>query len=220
MSIKQTNLKYRTPSIAIILDDERLIAECFALLVRSWDYFQSVHTFDDEHDMLPFMANLSDTTPVILYTDYYLANKTIIPLIGEIRRHCKPAKIIVVSSISNPALISHLLSYRIDGLLSKSSTQAEFRESTHSVSSGKRYIDSKIAHLLETENNKQTTLRFTSREIEILHYTSLGLTVDDTAKRIHLSRHTIAAHRRKMMVKAGCSNVVELLAYARKIELI
>lgn len=44
--------------------------------------------------------------------------------------------------------------------------------------------------------------------------------MDAVAAKLSLSRHTIAAHRRKMFEKAGVNNIADLFAYAKKIELI
>jgi len=54
----------------------------------------------------------------------------------------------------------------------------------------------------------------TMREKEILGYLAKGLTSDQVAVQLSLSKHTIDTHRRKMLKKTGCKNTVEMLGVA------
>ncbi|WP_183876756.1 LuxR C-terminal-related transcriptional regulator [Pedobacter sp. AK017] len=50
--------------------------------------------------------------------------------------------------------------------------------------------------------------------MEFLQYFARGLSIVHTAEQAHLSKHKIAAHRRKMMSKVCINSITELLAYA------
>ncbi|WP_157501551.1 helix-turn-helix transcriptional regulator [Echinicola vietnamensis] len=54
------------------------------------------------------------------------------------------------------------------------------------------------------------------RELEILQLFTQGFSIDRTAELVHLSRHTIVSHRRKMMKKTGSKTILELLAFSQK----
>jgi len=57
------------------------------------------------------------------------------------------------------------------------------------------------------------------REIEILHYFAQGFSVNETAEKFFLSKHTVVSHRRKMMRKTNTNTITELLSYVRKMGL-
>ena len=59
-----------------------------------------------------------------------------------------------------------------------------------------------------------------SREIEILRYFAQGFSVNETAEKFFLSKHTVVSHRRKMMKKTKTNTITELLSYVRKTGLI
>ncbi|MGV3763420.1 LuxR C-terminal-related transcriptional regulator [Parapedobacter sp.] len=205
--------------IAIVYDDHRLFAETFAAVLEKLQLFKSVHLFaDDEHAYRQFMVKHFDT-PVYLFLDYYLPQNNALTLINETRRINKKTHIVVVSSITTPSLIAHILTYNPHGFISKSCGVDIVVECLSTISQGERYmcpVTREIAH----SDPRVDEVPFTARELEMLRYFAQGLSVIDTANKTHLSKHTVVAHRRKMMTKAGVNSITELLAYARNKELI
>ncbi|WP_236978981.1 response regulator transcription factor [Membranihabitans maritimus] len=204
---------------AIVFDDHRLFAESFGNLIEQMDIFRNVHTIFDDRELVNYLMNERSGFQIYLFADFYLQGKTFIPMINELRRIHNNFVIIIVSSVTNPILINEILSYPIHGFLSKSSKTPEIIDCKNSIDSGKLYISPTIQKILD-ESGTAFKLPFTDREIEVIQYFAKGLTVDETAAEMNLSRHTVAAHRSKMMNKAGCKNIIQLLAFARKVELI
>lgn len=205
--------------IAIVYDDHLLFAETFAAVLEKLQLFKSVHLFaDDEHAYRQFMVKHFDV-PVYLFLDYYLPQNNALTLISETRRINKKVRIVVVSSITTPSLIAHILTYSPHGFISKSCGVDIVIECLRTISQGERYmcpVTREIAH----SDPRVDEVPFTARELEMLRYFAQGLSVIDTANKTHLSKHTVVAHRRKMMTKAGVNSITELLAYARNKELI
>jgi len=206
--------------IAVIYDDHLLFAESFSAVLERLSLFRSVHLFvDDEHAYLQFLIKNFDI-PVYLFLDYYLPQKNALTLINETRRINKKARIIVVSSVSSPSLISHIITYNPNGFLSKSCGVDIVITCLQTIAQGKTYICPQIQEVMKTKVLRDDEILFTARELEMLHYFAQGLTIIETAERTHLSKHTIVAHRRKMMMKAGVNSITGLLAYAKNHELI
>lgn len=61
---------------------------------------------------------------------------------------------------------------------------------------------------------------FTPREIEVLTFLCQGLTTREIAQEIYLSTHTIESHKKNMIQKLGCRNLVQLIVYAVKNKLV
>ena len=55
---------------------------------------------------------------------------------------------------------------------------------------------------------------FSKREQEILKLVLEGKSSVAIAKRLHISKHTVDSHRKKILVKSGCSSLAELGAKA------
>jgi len=205
--------------IAIVYDDHLLFAETFAAVLEKLRLFKSVHLFaDDEHAYRQFMVKHFDV-PVYLFLDYYLPQNNALTLISETRRINKKARIVVVSSITTPSLIAHILTYSPHGFISKSCGVDIVIECLRTISQGERYM-CPVTREIASSEPRVDEVPFTARELEMLRYFAQGLSVIDTANKTHLSKHTVVAHRRKMMTKAGVNSITELLAYARNKELI
>lgn len=208
----------RKNTIAIIFDDHSLFADAFSALIERLELFQAVHTFTHEKEFTRFLVKNSPA-PICLFLDYYLKDKNALPLINECRRLNRHTTVIVISAVVNPVTVTNIIAYRPDGFISKVSGFSTILECLSVVGRGEQYICPVIQEILATKNSTNP-LPFTARELEILQYFAQGLSIAQTADQTHLSKHTIVAHRRKMMAKANVNSITELLAYARNRELI
>lgn len=208
----------KTQAIAIVCDDHLLFSDSFSALIERLELFQSVHTVSEERELVSFLIKHSES-PIYLFLDYYLKNKNGLPLINEARRLNKHITIIVMSSVISPITITNILSYNPNGFVSKSSGFNAIVECLTIINQGKQYISPAISEIVSS-TNPTIELLFTARELEVLHYFAHGLSIAQTAERTNLSKHTIVAHRRKMMAKVKVNSITELLFYARKQELI
>ena len=74
------------------------------------------------------------------------------------------------------------------------------------------FIQSKISNIFKNP--------FTKREIEIIKEIQVGGSNHDIAKRLHVSHHTIATHRKNIFSKCDCHSVLGLLLYAKRLKII
>jgi len=75
-----------------------------------------------------------------------------------------------------------------------------------------RYRDN-IHHDINPEHAKAYEL--SSREMEMVRLLAKGLSSEEIAKKMFLSRHTIDTHRRNILNKTGARNTIELLNMIR-----
>jgi len=198
---------------AIVLDDQRIFSESFSIVLEKYRLFSSVIPFSEISDLIDYLVH-NDTKNTVIFADYYLENEYITAYLNQLKNMSANAKIIILSCITNPTLIHELKGMNIHGIISKNEALSEIKTCIDYLESNKKYFSPFVLKIL----NEYDTIRhiiFTPREIQILGYFAKGHTVDKTAENLNLSRHTIAAHRRKMMAKINCSNITELLSYAR-----
>jgi len=106
-----------------------------------------------------------------------------------------------------------------DGVIGKTAKADALIDCIHEVANGGQYLSDEIREIMARDNGERA-VPFTSREIELLRYFARGLSINDTAEELKLSRHTIAAHRRKMMAKTNTSSITGLLSAAQKLSVI
>jgi two-component system, NarL family, response regulator FusR len=205
-------------AIAAVYDDHHLFADSFSALIERLGIFRSTHMFTEERELIRFLIKHSQT-PLYLFLDFYLKDKNALPLLNEIKRLNRQAIIIVVSSVTNPLTVANILSYNPRAMISKSSGFDTLIHCLTAIERGDQYFCPVVSELAASAKQSHD-LPFTSRELEILQYFARGLSIAHTAEQAHLSKHTVVAHRRKMMAKAQVNSITELLAYARNKELI
>lgn len=200
---------------AFVLDDHNLFAESFSMLLEGAGIFNSVCFYSNPEALLDHISQQRNpsATPYF-FLDYYLKDQTVISTLNKIKQIIKEAKIIIISGDPTPDIIARLLDYNVDGIIPKAASMQEVVDCMKALRIGEHYYAPEVREVIEELGNRQNQL--TLREIEILEHFSKGLTVDETARLMFLSRHTIAAHRRKMFKKTGSNNIAELLNFARK----
>ncbi|MCW8310788.1 response regulator transcription factor [Sphingobacterium sp. InxBP1] len=154
---------------------------------------------------------------IYLFLDYYLAGENGLALLPEINRLNKQAKIIFVTGAVSPLVIRTLSQYGPDGILSKSCGIDNLVNCIEAIKNGNKFIDPFFQKLIE---DMPKPVRFTAREIELLKLFAEGASIAETAKKTFLSPHTVVAHRRKMMAKANCQSITQMLHFAKEHELI
>lgn len=202
---------------AVVLDDHRLFADSFALLLQRTGNIDVVQSFSETEDFFQFLRSFG-TANLFVFLDYYFPNENGLTILTEIRRINGKAKIIFVTSASAPAVVRSILQYRPQGLLSKFGDIQTLSACITAVKKNTFFVHPDFQRLMLETN--RTTVTFTPREIELLKYFSQGYSIAETAAKTFLSPHTIVAHRRKMMAKAKCHSIAEMLTYARDNDLI
>lgn len=207
----------KTNVIAIVFDDHLLFADSFSALIERLELFHAVHIFSDKKELTNLLIKHSDT-PIYLFLDYYIKNENSLTIINEVKRLNRQVIIIVMSSVVSPIAVKNILDYKPQGFVSKSSGFNTILQCLNTIANGNQYICPVIHEIIE-QTHYIGTMPFSVRELEILQYFAQGYSIMHTAERVHLSKHTIVAHRRKMMSKVNVNSITELLSYAREREL-
>ncbi|MEU4312759.1 response regulator transcription factor [Nocardia sp. NPDC024068] len=119
---------------------------------------------------------------------------------------------LIVTSHGRPGYLKRALATGVRGFLPKTTSAATLAEVIRTVHAGGRYVDPELA--AEAISAGDTVL--TAREADVLEYALDGSSVDDIARRIHLSPGTIRNYLSSAMAKLGVSNRYEAALKARE----
>ncbi|WP_166333122.1 response regulator transcription factor [Sphingobacterium chungjuense] len=201
---------------AFVLDDHQLFADSFTLLLERYMHFENVQSFSKAEDLIAHMTEFG-TKEVYVFLDYYLYNDNGLQVFSEIKRLNKKAYIIFITSAVSTSVIRNLILAKPHGILSKSSDVPTMIQVTNDVVKGEISIDKNLQDILDTFDQVPA---FTPRELQLLKHFSLGSSISEVAEKMFLSKHTIVAHRRKMMAKADCNSIGQLIRFAHDNDLI
>jgi len=202
---------------AVILDDHQLFADSFSLLLEKYRFFEYIHLFYTAEEFSDFLISLG-RQDIYVFLDYYLQDKSGLSLLPDIKRLNKNARVVFVTSATSPDVIQNILLAKPYGIISKLCDPATLIECMQHLDTKEPFLDTYVQKILE--DHRAIILNFTPRELELLRYFANGMSIAETADKVSLSVHTIISHRRKMMNKANCHSIGQLVKYARDHELI
>lgn len=135
-----------------------------------------------------------------------------IDTVVELQRITPGAGTLIVTSHGRPGYLKRALSAGVRGFLPKTTSAATLAEVIRTVHNGGRYVDPELA--AEAISAGDTVL--TAREADVLEFAADGASVDDIARRAHLSPGTTRNYLSSAMSKLGVSNRYEAALKARE----
>jgi len=195
---------------AFILDNHLLFAESFRCLLQSMNLFTIVRQSNHGEDM---WKSLRSELITHLFLDCHTPGVHISTMVREIRKSYPAINLIITDTTQNIFVAQRLLSGGAKALLSKSAGIAELTVCLRTIEIGREYISPEIKVLLKEHANILHPINFTDKEIQVLQFIANGFTIIKTAELLHVSKHTIIAHRRNMMEKSGVSSAASLVKF-------
>ena len=126
-------------------------------------------------------------------------------------------KVLVISVDLNPKHIVALIDEGINGFISKDVQAEELNEAINAVMLGMGYYGKIIMTLVDevaTAADEDISKMLTQRELEVMELCAQGMSAQDIAEKLCLSRRTIEGHKSRIFEKMGFKNVGELINYA------
>jgi len=136
----------------------------------------------------------------------------VLELVATFRRLRPQLAVIVLGVETDPEHIERVIGAGAKGYLSHSANEAELRMAIEVVRDGSVWAPRKVmARLLETSRQEHagtavTPIKFTSRELEVLHLLVLGHPNRQIASALGVDEGTVKAHMGRLMRKAGVDN--------------
>lgn len=209
---------FRFPVSILIADDHKLITDGLATILSIEKDIEHIHTARNGSQAVELVLQ-NQIDCVIMDINMPVLNG--LEATKLIKQQKPNVKVIVVSMLSDAAIVTKMLRAGADAFINKDSGKAELLEAIGEVMAGKKYISPDISAQLFTrpaerkadaEDNNQK--RLTLREIEILGYIADGLTNQKIAERLFLSTVTVETHRKNMLAKLNLKNTASLIRYA------
>ncbi|MFI6172259.1 response regulator [Nocardia sp. NPDC051052] len=130
----------------------------------------------------------------------------------ELQRLTPGAGTLIVTSHGRPGYLKRALAAGVRGFLPKTTSAATLAEVIRTVHRGGRYVDPDLA--AEAISAGDTVL--TAREADVLEYAIDGASVEDIARRAHLTPGTTRNYLSSAMAKLGVANRYEAALKARE----
>jgi two-component system, NarL family, captular synthesis response regulator RcsB len=171
------------------------------------------------------LLSVLGTTPCdVLVTDFAMPEQCSqaddgLRLIRRVRRDWPDIRIVVLTSMSNVAILRSILTAGATSLLNKVETMEELAAAVRFAGVGRRYLSTSIVAALAVAGAETDALaagpRLSPREIEVVRLFASGLSITEIARSLDRDVRTISRQKRDAMGKLGVQNDPGLFAFAR-----
>jgi len=131
--------------------------------------------------------------------------------------------IIILSSTGEEEYLYNLIVLGIQGYLLKNTSMVNLERAISMVSAGQQYfsaeLNGKLAKRLKQYSSVEIP-QFTKKEYEVLVHLSTGMTTEEIADAMHISKRTVEGYRAKLLQKTNSSNTINLVIFALRNKLI
>ncbi|MFM0043889.1 response regulator transcription factor [Paraburkholderia sediminicola] len=157
----------------------------------------------------------------ILVTDYAMPGGEYgdgLTLLSFLRRRFSDLKIIVFTTVDNPAMIREITQLGIASVVNKVDDAAHLVSAIHAVYAGATYV-SPAANREPLQNrvrtaSTQTTVKLTPREAEVVRLYVSGMSVNEIADQLHRTKQTVSSQKSSAMRKLGIERDADLFRFA------
>lgn len=167
---------------------------------------------------------ITHLNPHILVLDYDHIHDFLPESILKLNQQHPTVKLVVITDNNEPEQILKVLKANVAGFLTKACSKQEVLNAFHAVADGQKFFCNRVLDLLMENKMKKTDARGASalsqREIQIIRYISEGLSTQQIADKLHLSPHTINAHRKNILKKLDANTPIELILKALRMKII
>lgn len=198
-----------------LADDHKMFAKGIASLLEEDDDLRIEGIFSNGLALIEFLE--SHEVDVVL-TDMNMPLLDGAGVIEAVKRLNPNLKVIVLSMYDDEAIFIKCQKLGADAYILKNADSDELIYTIKEVDEGSHIMNFQkvLSQNLEngyTDYYKQK-FKLSKRELQLVRMIKRGLTNKEVAEELHLSIHTVEAHRKKVHTKLGVSSVAELVKKA------
>lgn len=204
----------------IVTEDQELSRKSLISLINEDESLDVIAEAQNGKELIDHLQHLS---PDIILLDIDMPVMGGAEALSIINKKYPDQKVIMLSMHAGVKFVSEFMSKGARAYLEKNCDAETFFEAIQTVHSEGYYFDRAISvamlHALKKEKSVNAyleTKQLTEREIDILKEICDGKTNKDISKIFNITIHTVDFHRGNIYKKTGAKNLVELLKYSIK----
>ena len=213
----------------LLVDDHALFRSGLKLLIDSNPKYQVVAEASTGIHMLDYLktaAKRESPFPEVILLDISMPEMDGIQAASEALGLYPDCKIITLSMYGEEDYYFKMVSVGVKGFLLKNSDINEVFDALEAVIDGGSYFSQELLFNLvsslrsSTEPIAEENLALSGRELEIVLLICKGMTNNEIAEKLFISKRTVDKHRANILEKTACKNTANLVVYAIKNNLV
>lgn len=204
------------PSTVIIADDHPIVVAGVEAVLKSQRY----KVLARAHDTDALFHALAHHPCDVVVTDFSMPEGSQpdgMPMIRRIRALRPDTGIVVLTMLSNAAILRTLLDMGVAAIFDKRTSLRDIPVAVHAADIGRSYLSPAIRRLFHAadcaDKHDELATRLSPREVEVLRAYAQGYGLLDIAAAMGRSFKTISRQKRSAMAKLGLVNDAQLYHY-------
>ena len=202
----------------LLADDHALVRSGLRMILDAEPDLQVVAEAADGHEAL---AALGSTPADLAILDIAMPRMTGLQAAREMNRTHPNVRILILSMYDNEQYFFEALKAGASGYVLKSVANRDLIEACRATMRGEPFlypaaVRALVRDYLDRASRGETTPEdpLTPRELEVVKLIAEGLTSEEIAAQLFISKKTVDRHRANVLEKLGMRNRVELTRYA------
>jgi DNA-binding NarL/FixJ family response regulator len=205
-----------------ILDEHQIVVEGISLLLRDVEDIEVIQRITDKKKLV---ESIKSADIHILIINIRSADSDDISLIQTVSMGFPRVKILVLSVVTEEALIFKAIKAGAKGFLAKDTSRNQLIEAIYSLRGGHDFFSSSITSILlnqyinSIKSEKQESrnrYNLSARELEIIKLWGSSYTNKEIADKLFISVRTVESHKNHVMQKLNMKTIVDLVKFALK----
>lgn len=202
----------------LVVDDHELFRNGVIMVLKR---IENVVVVGEASNGKEFLAKLNSIKPDIVFMDIKMPIMNGIDATTEAVKRYPDLKVVALSMFGEEEYLQKMINAGVYGFLLKNSSIEEIERAVNLVSQGKNCYSEELlgyftSKYMKTNKSLDDKVNLTRREIEVLGLVSKGLSNQEIADQLFISRRTVDGHKANLIQKTGSKNIVDLLVYAIK----
>ena len=198
-----------------ILDDHPIVTEGLSQLLANNHY--QITTGQHHSELYNY---LNHATPNLLIIDYEIQEHTALEVLSYLRQKALQIPVLIYTMHTEFWIIKLLTKAEVAGIVTKNDKIDEIEKAIERIlEENSKYYSPTALNIVLSIVGDQSAAKLVNyiprpREHEIIQMLSNGLTSDDIAHQLNLSKNTIDTMRKNILLKSGATNVSHLMRIA------
>jgi len=201
-----------------VVDDHELFRNGVIMVLNR---IENTVVVGEAADGMEFLAKLNSIKPDIVFMDIKMPKMNGIDATIEALKRYPELKVIALTMFGEEEYLQKMINAGGYGFLLKNSSIEEIERAVNLVNQGKNcYSDELLTYFtskyIRSTNKDPDEIKVSKRELEVLNLVSQGMSNQEIADKLFISRRTVDGHKANLIQKTGSKNIVDLLVYAIK----
>jgi DNA-binding NarL/FixJ family response regulator len=205
----------------IIVDDHEIFRQGLIMVSNNLENIEVVAEASNGKEFLEVLEKYKDEVDIVLM-DIRMPIMDGIEATIKAKEKYPNLRIAAISMNTEGSSLKKMIDAGVSGFLTKNIKKAELDIALKLImNDGVYYSKELMTEMIKLKEGKENeTERLTDREIEVLQLVSQGLSNQEIADKLFISKRTVEGHKNLLLQKTGSKNTIDLLVYALNNEII